>query len=303
MASKRKTESAPYPVQRCIPLSLAAPDTFPVAIVKGSECLSKVNYRLMREARIYRMKLDLTDAITGSVHVFALRNDYALRGAVKMAHSMWRKNTAEERRQGGLSKWYDFKIDFGLGENVTPVPHVNVYLPTNSGPVTSNVAGVNVTNMSGVPYTAGEFELSEVQSEDNGQVKTFTLKPSPLTSQWGILSEYNLRGNVDVSAPAETDTPYAGLMDTHDPAVAQHLQEDGDLPPYNATTYGQDSPWVHVATIRSDSNGRLMSTGWIDAPLGVLAVASTGNGIPGEGELCLEFAPGDYKGVKSWSMI
>lgn len=248
---------------------------------------------------MYRMRVEATTPLSGEVKVYALRNDYALRGALKMAHNAWKENTKEERAAGHVSKWYDFRIDYGLGENVSPTPHVAHANAMLTGITTTNVGGVNISNPAHQTYTSGEFELSEVQSEDTGLMKSFTLKTSPLSSQWSILQEYSLKGNVDVDAPPEIDVPYAGLQTTIDPAIASHLQSDGDGPPYNESTYAPASPWVHVATLRTTADGRLMSTGFLDVPCGVLVFEGDFEDM----DLCVEFQQGDYKGVNSWPIV
>lgn len=306
MASKRKpSNTKPYPVQRCIPLTGNVQPMF-TAILKGPQALSQVNYRLMRETRMYRMKVDLQNSISGGVKVYALRNDWGLRGAISMAHRMWKLATKEERKIGGLSKWYDFRIDYGVGENVTPAPHVTPLRPMLNTVTTSTVAGVGYTQLPATTIASGEFGLSTVVSEDTGLVKTFSLKPSPLTSMWGILHEFSHRGNAADDATPETDTPYAGLVATADPAAALHLQSTGDEPPYDGDEFANTSPWVHVATLRSASSGRSMSTGFMDVPCGVLLFTNEDYSTPLQVEdhdLCVEFQSGDYKGVKSWPLV
>ena len=155
---------------------------------------------------------------------------------------------------------------------------------------------------SNVLLTQGSFPLSTITVTDQTQ-KTFTWG-SPTSSQYGILHEYDLVGNAQQSPDSDTnDIAYANATNLMDQQQAQDLQEDGALPPYDATGVNSSSPWVRVAILGEGAGGsQKLSTGFFDAPCGLVMLVGNNDNWDSNNLMC-EVKAGDYKGVHAPSMV
>ena len=250
--------------------------------------LSVLNRRLYRYARAYSVKLDLDMSTAGSYEVYALRNDWAVHQGLKMAYEMYLHNTEDERKALSgtqMARWEDFRCDAGLdvtAEILLPVLHQD--------------------NFTRTILTQGEFDLSTVVDTAQ-QTRTFTWGSASGT-EYSILGEYDLKANAQPDPSSDTnDGPYANIKNELDETITKNLQEDGNLPPYDATGVNATTPWVRVATLGAGPAGdQKLSTGYFDAPCGIVVVVGN-TGSWNSNDLIFEVKAGKYKGVHAPSML
>lgn len=285
--STSKKKASYFPVVRSFPISGGAAATN--TLVDAGRALSVANRRLMRFGRYYECKLDLRPDWAGpNVEIYVLRNDWAIQKAFQLAYRMYSENTADERGITHVARWEDFRVHHGLVlvggvETAVPVQH------TETG-------GAYLLN-------AGEFTLSNVV--DTAQTeKAFTWGASS-ASYYGLLEEYDHAANMQESPqnPLIAEVPYENIKNEIDKQTAINLQNDGNLPPYDADGVNQLSPWVRVGVLGSNTNGvQRLSTGYFTAPCGLILI----KGFTGAGEtypITFEAKAGDYKGVHAPSML
>ena len=203
-----------YPVVRSGRLDTAAPTSGEV-LVPIDQFLSKTNRRLYRQARTYRVKIDLDPGSTQAYQVFALADNWMNHQALKMAYDMYLKNSADERERLGSStvaRWEDFRVDHGTTATVAnPVQFRSNF-----------VAG---------QFTSGDFATTVVVDANNA-AKNFSWGAAT-ASKYSLLEEYDKAGNASTMPTTSTgDMPYDNLMSDDDAAMADALQTRGELPPY-----------------------------------------------------------------------
>ena len=247
--------------------------------------LSQLNHRLYRQGMNYTVKIDLdpTSSFTGNADVFALGQSWMNHNAWKLAFQNYLNATAEEREMLGTQKarWEDFRVDHGMNQSGT----LSVTKPLQYD-----------KDLNSASYGAGEFELSKVVEESSGTARNFTW--GDLANAYNIIDEYAILANTDTTpTTVETDMPYEGLKESADATEYEALQENGNLPPYNATG-GLGSIWNKVATLFSNqaTNTQRLSTGYFDALCGFVIIRVNGNSaVDGEIRVCVKEGP--YKGV------
>ena len=284
--ARKKTKH--YPVVRKGRIFRATPDPIGGNVeIDLAKNLSKVNRRLYRQCRHYECKLDLTaNSTEGTIHVYALADNWMNSRALKMAYAMYLENSKEERarlKESNLARWEDFRVLSGA--DITVVDPVQYDASFNA----------NV-------LTLGEFATTFVV-DAAGNSKAFSWG-SPSGSKYSILGEYDLAGDVQPSPESETfDMPYSDLMADDSATMGALLQASGNAPPYDADGVGADSPWVRVATLATGTSQKL-STGFFKAPCGlvILDVAGPITNVPVD-DLAWEVKAGDYKGVHAPSML
>ena len=284
--AKRKTKAKRYAVQRHIEIQNLVTDGSK-NYLDVPKFLSECNHRLYRQSRVYRCKInhmgDPTDR--GSVDVYVLRDTWMLQKAYQMAKDAYDKNMTEERAdisKSNMARWQDFRI---------------VTAPAGSGytqllPQIRANSTLNSTTLSN-----GEFANSQVYKED-GTAMTFGLYAN--SQRWSIVEEYDKTADVD-SDPANTVSgsdinPYGALDDDNQQAARNHLQVDGNSPPYDPNSLDGDKLFRKVGTIGARGGAQRLSTGFFDAPLGIIVLVPTD--IDASDDLYeLEVQSGDYKGV------
>jgi hypothetical protein len=121
------------------------------------------------------------------------------------------------------------------------------------------------------------------------------------TSQYNIFQEYD-RMFQSVVDPAVTGNPggYTDLIESIDNENVAHLSGDGNSPPYDA----DDLPslcWVKVGHLLRDASGsQTLSTGFFDAPLGMIWLPN--HTVSTNLHLDLEVQKGDYKGLCAYDI-
>ena len=287
-----KSKSKRYPVQRHSEIGGLADSSDHIQIDVAKH-LSELNHRLYRQSRVYRCKVNHLGNPTdrGKVDVYVLRDTWMLQKAYQMAKDAFDKNMSEERAdisKSNMARWQDFRIVLdhkasGISEKL-PQKRANGTL--------------NTSNMS-----SGEFNESQVYKED-GTGMTFGLFGS--STRWSIVEEYDKTADVD-SAPANTVTgssinPYGELDDDNQAAARNDLQNRGNAPPYNPNSLDGDSLLRKVGSIGSNTGAQRLSTGFFDAPLGLIVLVATGT-VVAEDFYEVEVQSGDYKGVHAASYV
>jgi hypothetical protein len=260
--------------------------------IQAANILSAGNRRLYRQSRVYSMKIDAepdSNQAQNGVEVFVLRDTYDLHGAYKMAMQKYYNAMKEELQAGGAqTRWHDFRASADyLGSQLTGS------IATPQGGVTTMVdndlPGLNV-------------DLSTVEDQ-NGVARNFSLSFTSTTLQkYGILEEFLRQNRVDNDpATASTDLPYDGLDPGMDEANYDILRQSGENPPYSPTVV--TSQWRRVCRLQQTAGGaQKLSTGFFDAPLGIVLLVSNTFGGPGFEDtygMSVTFQAGDYKGVKA----
>lgn len=289
MAPKKSTKKH-YPVVKSSSLanSSGAPQANRVVLV--DRMLSKLNRRLYRQGRFYKVKVDIDTTQGQTIEVFALRDDWAVHKAYQMAFKAYRSNSSEEREAlapGQVARWEDFRVDDGLaGDIVDPNLH--------------DVAGTPVA------MTTGEFELATV-TNGAGTRHTFTWG-TPGGTEFGLLQEYDKYANAptsptDVVGSSGDRMPYGDLDTSVDDNMALDLQQHGDNPPYDRAGLTAGNPLVKIAELNSASSGvQKLSTGYFTAPCGIIFITNVG-AASNDPKISFEVASGDYKGVHAPSML
>ena len=283
--AKRKTKAKRYAVQRHIEITNL--DLANKNYIDVPKFLSEVNHRLYRQSRVYRCKINhLGDPTNrGSVDVYVLRDTWMLQKAYQMAKDAYDKNMTEERADispKNMARWQDFRIE--------PVPGVSGYIERLPMIRANSTLGASTLGN-------GEFQASRVYKED-GTAMSFGLYGTSV--RWSIVEEYDKTADVD-STPSNLVSgsdinPYGALDDDNQVAARNDLQTRGNAPPYDPSSLDGDKLFRKVGTIGARDGAQKMSTGFFDAPLGLIVLVPTN--IDAADDLYeLEVQSGDYKGV------
>lgn len=279
-----------YPVVRAAGLFNDGSQTTQNRVLHVDRELSKLNRRLYRQGRNYQVKIDCDHGETGNIGVYALRDDWAVQKAYQMAFQAYLDNTMEEREQlseSQIARWQDFRVAAGVvGDGI--------------------VAALVDETLAPVRLTSGSFDLTQVVDETNVQ-RTFTFAPSPGGTEYGILVEYDKAANAptvptDLSGAPGTRGPYIGLNTQINAATMSDLQGEGANPPYDRTGVNAATPFVKIAELGSTGGTQKLSTGYFNAPCGIVLLAGpTSNWNPAN--LSMEVKAGQYKGVHAPAMV
>ena len=288
MARNKKDEH--YPVVRTGRLFRQTPDPIgPKLQVSVEQLLSKTNRRLYRQSRYYNLKLDLDADATRSIDVWVFADSWMVERALKMGYDMYLENSAAARdrlKSNAIARWEDFRV----------------------------ISGASITIANPLQYAAngtpdeldsGEFSNTEVE-DANGTTRIFTWGPG-FSTAYGLMEQYDLAGNANRSPTSSTGAmPYDDLMADDSAAMANDLQQRGDLPPYDANGVNATKTWVKVATLDATSPAQRLSTGFFVAPCGFVLLADhlapTSNPV-NESDVSWTVKAGDYKGVHAPSML
>lgn len=282
MAGKKR-----YPVQRMINLTSVLPAPANLIADVGM-LMSQTNHRLYRQSRYYEVKVDLdTDLADGTtVDVYALADSWMVQNALKMAKAAWDAANEEEKDflKGKLARWNDFRTNASVG-GAGSVQSTNFLKAT----------------LAATPFTAGEFNYSNVVDQ-TGATRFFSWG-GPTASNYSIIEEYDASGNTSSDPTTPAGGPYNNLLPGLDAGAADALQEDGNLPPYDADDIGQNI-WVKVGTIHLGAGRQRTSTGFFTAPCGFVVLAGAGTIIADNAtNISIECKRGDYKGIHAPTML
>lgn len=286
--SYRTLKSDYYPVQRRIALDSEAVNSDYYTCDVGRQ-LSVVNHRLYRQGKTYQVKIDMDPKEAGpntQYAVFALVDTWYIQKAWQLARSVYLENTAAERgvmSEQQIARWEDFRVSSGLSAGGTIVP--------------ARYSDSLVRNTD----TDGEFDLSEITLAD-GTSKRFFTWANTVGFNLGILQEYNKTGRTQLAPHTiPADKAYSGTEGDVQEATQDDLAQKGNEPPYNSTDFSQNV-WMKVATLDSTAQGQKLSTGYFNAPCGLIVIQPATSNDPIDGRLTLEVKAGQYKGVAAMNM-
>lgn len=303
--SRKKTMSGKYfPVQTKIPLVYANTADSNNMIVRGDRHLSQVNHRLMRQSRVYNLKVDIDPDLEAgrTIEVWALAPTWMAMKAYQFAYSQWKESNKEELAQIGNAKarWQDFRVYDGINDSADNYSTVFGFRDGFG-------VGVNESDIS-----SGEYTLSEVHDVSGN---TFTLRwIGSASGHFNIIDEYDRTADTDASPTSALTggVAYDGLSDELDAAALEELSNGGNAPPYARTTL-ENQVWVKVATLQAAPaaahGATKLSSGYFDAPCGLVVLRSS-TFWPKQAvadalgsEVSITFKGGDYKGVHAPSML
>lgn len=285
--SFKKLKADYYPVQRSMDLRSTSTEVDYYILDVGRN-LSVQNKRLYRQGKTYVCKLDLEAGHPVQYDIYALVDTWYVQKAWQLAKATYDKATADERAvMSGqqLARWEDFRIQHGLsghaGGELVPAPYSN--------------------GLASTADTAGEFFNSRITLADGTTTRFFTWGATS-GSNLGVLEEYDKSGDTNASpSTSSSNKAYAGTEDGVYEAQMDNLANDGNLPPYDAASMNS-RVWVRIARLDAAAAHGKLSTGYFNAPCGLIAVQPSVSSTEIVNELSLTVQAGDYKGVKAHNM-
>ena len=276
-----------YPVIRRLTVGATEAPVNLNGIIDVPRLMSQVNHRLYRQSRVYETSVtvdaDLPDGTT--IEVFALADSWWTMKALQLAKTAWDESNAEELKMlgGKKARWSDFRVLHGVAS------------PEEL------VARQFASNLNPVQFTAGEFTPSRVVDQA-GVTREFTWANTPAADEYSIYAEYDRSGNTDVDPTTPATGPYTGLLPNLEADAAAALQQVGNEPPYNATQY-PSGIWIKIATLHLGAGRQRLSTGFFNAPCGLVVLKNYGTAGIGNLDVQVEVKKGDYKGISAKSMM
>lgn len=285
--SYRTLKADYFPVQRNMALQSEGVEV-DYYVLDVARCLSVSNHRLYRQGKTYVAKVDLDPGSSTTVNVFALRDTWMIQKAWQLGRSVYLRSTADERAvlsKQKIARWEDFRVDAGLSGH-----NGNELVPYHYS-----------TGLTGLGDTVGEFSLTEITLADGATQRAFHWGATGGTFL-GLLEEYDKAGATDGAPSAiEADNPYAGVdVGVHETQM-DDLAARGNFPPYDRNNFNA-RVWVKIGTLNGVAAHGKLSTGYFNAPCGLIAVQPSVPSTEINGQLSLTVQAGDYKGVKAHNM-
>jgi len=279
------------PVQRKLYLGVSGSPGTSSAQFDTGRLLSQTNHRLYRYGKRYTQKIDVDPSYLtpgNTLDVWALMDSWAVQKAFEEAKIVFHRAYTDEREnlsKEAQARWFDFRINSGItASDLYPVVDGNPTTPLNA------------------LIVDGEFNESIVE-DSTGTTRTFSWAGSTTATSYSVTGQYGLAGNTNLSPTTPTGSgPYADLEADSSAVEMEALQQRGNLPPYNANNF--PSVWVKIATLTVGTAGnQKISTGYFDAPCGLVYLRSTGQTIDSMNNgISVTVQSGDYKGVKAHNM-
>ena len=273
-----------------------------MGILQVNKALSANNRRLYRQNRVYSVKVDAVGIESQMFDVYKLRDTFMLQRGYELAMREWNEsyeNAEEVTKERNIARWRDFRIE------TIPTVGDTEYLPQT---LTSSGQFPRLTDS-----TVDEWETS-LSYTTAGAGRSFGLYSDANT--FGIVEEYDKIGKVQTDPSSLTsEAAYEELKsDLSDSEVAR-LQTEGNNPPYDADSSTPTSMLEYVGTVFVDSakGYEKRSTGFFDAPLGVVFVSGTAGKVVSIREpsdvnvqpsmFKVVAQKGDYKGVRAHEYV
>ena len=266
-------------------------------VVRTDMLASQMNQQLFRQGMVYDVKLDLEADSNQQVHVWALNPTWILKQSWILAKKMFDDNVKEEMAlvpKSSRAKWADFRVEDCLqGYGVVK-------------PLVFEEPGAATASMHD-PITVGraEYGFSRVYTDGAAAGWNFGLNNGPAC--FDIFEEYRRNWQV-LEDPAEStndDVPYDVLADDAHDETVQQLKENGNQPPYDDMSGGAtyDRKWIYIGTLSAQLSGaQRLTTGFFEAPLGLVALQGYNGAGFGDADLKLILKAGKYKGVSARRM-
>ena len=278
-------QNAGYPVVRKFTIDTDGTSDVYVDIGK---CLSMINHRLYRQGRNYRCRVSITSPTqASSVAVTTLPDTWWARRAYNKVRDIWMMRVEAMKEAGAaVGRWNDFKVGY---DNT----HHDNFSSTKDAEMVTDATGTQAAFALG----NGEWNLSELLDND-GNDNTFRMLGTTSSTEFAIIDSYSHVTNVFAPDPDETGTgsnAYSDLM-LGEAGDDTDMDDQGDYPPYNEVDFPQlevlQSQLVVLAGAAEVAGIQRLSSGYFDAPLGLLRLAA-----PTNNEITIEVMAGDYKGV------
>ena len=293
---------AKYPAQRRFMVELA-PNT--TSYVDVPAMLSRINQRLYRQGMGYTIssiELGIQGSGSRAATIGTLPQTWFLTNAHKTAQKVAEMATADEVAHGiKAGRYNDFRVYFD----------------------DTHAAAGSVNSPVGLaPMTEGEYNYTQVGLADgSGTRKIWMIGGTNPANGFNATREYDRSRNatVDTDSAQTTEVPFAGLLAELDDTQAEQLQEQGDLPPYEAYTeynnlvsptwtvfngiMGPYDAGAQPGAVRLDD---LHTQRNIYAPCGLLKISTLQDPVDGQNPspvyLTIEVKAGKYKGVDAHDM-
>lgn len=259
-------------------------------MINLDKSLAVLNKRLYRQNKVYTCKVNTNSMTDQLLHVFRLRDTWMLKNAYKLAKQVYDdsfKDAMKHISKSQIARWRDFKIDCRPNAETVPVQTVAYRYDQTLNALVS-------TTMS-----PDEYQPSTIyNSAGNGVI--FGLG----AANKNIITEYDKTGKVTTD-PAETvsTAAYEDMISDLDDSEIQTLSTQGNAPPYDADDSDESQILEYVGSIcvNQISGIQKLSTGWFEAPLGVVFIrgnqSSAGRVESDLGHFQVTVKEGDYKGV------
>jgi hypothetical protein len=276
-----------YPVQRNFALASSSTEV-DYYLVDTARNLSVSNHRLYRQGKMYPVKVDVDPGTAGTFEIYALRDTWMTQKAWQLGRSVYLRSTADERAvmsKQQVARWEDFRVSATLSGWAG-----GLLLPAqfNSG-------------MAYAADTAGEFIASEITLSDGVTQRAFTWGATG-GSFLGLMEEFDKSGDTDLApSTISGDKAYAGTdVGVHESQM-DDLAANGNAPPYDAQNINSRL-WVKIGVLNAAASHGKLSTGYFNAPCGLVVVRPTTPSTAITGFLSMTVQAGDYKGVKAHNM-
>ena len=270
-------------------------------ILEVPRALSALNRRLYRQNRVYSVKVDAVGPGNMLLDVYRLRNTFMLQRGYGLAMKEWNEsyeNAEDVTKESNIARWRDFRIN-----PKTALADVESACITIKSTLTKPEMH---------PIVADEW-LRAISYTTAGASRDFGLFSDANT--FGIIEEYDKQGKVQLDPSLATaSAAYGDLKADLDDAEVVDLQASGNAPPYDADSSTPDSVLEYVGTVYIDNTtgSQKMSTGYFDAPLGLVFVSGQFGSSPyimeSSGSIPEKFCQitvqrGDYKGGKAHEYV
>lgn len=286
--SYRTLKADYYPVQRSMDLksNITEVDYYVLDVARN---LSVANHRLYRQGKTYQVKIDLEPGhATTQYNVFALVDTWYVQKAWQLARARYLENVAAERAvmsKQQIARWEDFRVEAGLsghtGGLLLPAPYSN--------------------GLASAADTDGEFDVTEVTLADGTTKKGFHWTTSTI-SKFGLLDEFDKSGDTDLApSTVSANKPYAGTEGDVQETSMDDLAARGNSPPYNAANFNS-RVWVRVGRLDAAAAHGKLSTGYFNAPCGLVVVQPAIPSTEITAQLSMTVKQGTYKGVAAMNM-
>lgn len=267
--------------------------------------LSRINHRLFRQGRQYKVRVSADPKSfgdnTSTIGVWALAPTWYVNAAWRKAKAAYDGAMSDEKKvlaEQNLARWRDFRVSAGISYLGVDAVELG-----GTKPVLQVMGDLNIPPTD-TEFTAGEFNLATAKNLDTGVAMSFTWGTGTST-KFGILEEYTRTRNESASPDTViTQMPYDSLLAEGEDMDYQELQANGNEPPYNADAFGSNV-WCLVGTLSPADLGS-KTTGYFTAPCGLVVIRNSFNdgtaGTTPLGLVSVEVAEGDYHGVHAPAM-